>query len=636
MCILGNLVMPSEDDLDCVYDSTWDSLSEEEDSPDDGDQCAATGRPQKYIWNYGLSGFWFQSSRNMRAAKDMQIYRHRYPNLQENEENVNKEMCNLLFYQNSFPSEPDGVTIEEFHSEWKTNYKKLERIHSYIQWLFPLRDPGMNYRAYELTQKEIKAFQQSEEAKQRLVKSYKLMLGFYGIELEDEGTGEVRRANNWEERYSNLNRNSHNNLRISRILKCLGELGFEHYQAPLVKFFLTETLVNKELGSVKHSALDYFLFSIRDKKKRRELIEYAYHHYESKEQFVWCPRKIQKRFKRRNTPGEKRKEKGGGGGLSTCEVNQCEAAQPVPEKGEEMQQDVEPEKERKGETTQDLAESIDAERKGKGSFLEEGSSVDNELDNAQRCQDNNVQPAEGTSDASLNGDGNSKESKDEGLEEDSRKNNSKPNEDSANSGTRLPEASNNGETVTDDTGLKDSKPVDQADLTDNQGNGTGCSEMSETAAAKDNENGVQTDACVSEGPDEGPDCEQKSTETAESNSTVILGGSQESAGSVSEAQLSEDQSARIGELNQTTNRGNEDTAEQEGLAKDTNTEVQGSHTHIGQGIGCTSEDVEMSDGDGDDGATSGKVETPSPMESDPIATNNEGACQDSDMECEII
>lgn len=50
------------------------------------------------------------------------------------------------------------------------------------------------------------AFQQSEEAKQRLVKSYKLMLGFYGIELVDEGTGEVRRANNWEERYSNLNR----------------------------------------------------------------------------------------------------------------------------------------------------------------------------------------------------------------------------------------------------------------------------------------------------------------------------------------------------------------------------------------------------------------------------------------------
>ncbi|XP_041112644.1 opioid growth factor receptor-like protein 1 isoform X1 [Polyodon spathula] len=629
--------MPSEDDLDCAYDSTWESLSEDEDdSSDRGDQCGATGRAQKYFWNYKCSSFGFQSTRNLRAAKDMQIYRHGYPNLRENEENTNKEMCNLLFYQNTFPSEPDGVTIEEFHSDWKTNYRKLERIHSYIQWLFPLREPGMNYRAYELTKKEIKAFQQCEEAKQRLVESYKLMLGFYGIELVDEGTGEVRRANNWEDRFSNLNRNTHNNLRISRILKCLGELGFEHYQAPLVKFFLTETLVNKELSSVKRSALDYFLFSIRDKKKRRELIEYAYHHYESKEPFVWCPRKIQKRFKRRNTPGENSKEKGGGGSLSTCKVSQCEAAQPVLEKGEEKQKDEEPEKERKGETTQDLAESVDAERKDKGSSLEEGSSVDNELDNPQRCQDNNVQTAEGTSDASLNGDDNTKESKDEGLEEDCRRNYLKPKEDLE---MVLSEAGNNGETFTDDTGLKNSEPVDQADITDNQGTGTGSSEMLEMAAAKDNESGVQTDACVSEGTDEDPDCEQNSSETVESNPAVIHGGScnnlYESTGSVSQAQLSEDQTARMSELpNQTANPGNKDTVEQEELAEDTNAEVQGSHTHTGQSIGCISQDVEMSDGD--EGATNAKVESPSPVESETIKTNNEGAAQDSDMEYEIF
>ncbi|XP_041080152.1 opioid growth factor receptor-like protein 1 [Polyodon spathula] len=622
--------MPSEDDLDCAYDSTWESLSEEEDdSSDYGDQCGATGRPQKYFWNYKCASFGFQSTRNLRAAKDMQVYRHGYPNLQENEANTNKEMCNLLFYQNTFPSEPDGVTIEEFHSDWKTNYRKLERIHSYIQWLFPLREPGMNYRAYELTKKEMKAFQQCEEAKRRLVESYKLMLGFYGIELVDEGTGEVRRANNWEDRFSNLNRNMHNNLRISRILKCLGELGFEHYQAPLVKFFLTETLVNKELGSVKRSALDYFLFSIRDKKKRRELIEYAYHHYESKEPFVWCPRKIQKRFKTRNAPGEKSKEKGSGGSLSTCKVNQCEAARPVLEKRKETQQDAEPEKEKKDETTEDLAERVDPERKGKGSSLEEGSSIDNELDNPQRCQDNNVQPAKGTSHASVKGDGNSKEFKDEGLDEDSRRSNLKPNEYSANSG--LPEAGNNGETFTDDTGLKNSEPVDQADITDNQGTGTGSSDMLETTAPKDNESGVQTDACVSEGTNEDPDCEQKSSETVESN----CDDTQESTGSVSQAQLSEDQTARMNELpNQTANPGNEDMAEQEELVEDTNAEVQGSHTHIGQSIGCTSEDVEMSHGD--DGATNGKVETPSPMESQSIAINNEGPAEDSDLECEMF
>lgn len=94
-------------------------------------------------------------------------------------------------------------------------------------------------------------------------------------------------------------RNVHNNLRITRILKCLGELGFEHYQPPLVHFFLEETLVKKNLSSVKRSVLDYFLFAVRDKRKRRELISYGFQHFEPKDKFVWCPRRIQKRFKKK-------------------------------------------------------------------------------------------------------------------------------------------------------------------------------------------------------------------------------------------------------------------------------------------------------------------------------------------------
>lgn len=90
----------------------------------------------------------------------------------------------------------------------------------------------------------------------------------------------------------------HNNLRITRILKCLGELGFKHYQAPLVRFFLEETLVKKTLSSVKRSVLDYFLFAVREKDKRQELIRFAYLHFEPKDKFVWCPRKIQKQFRR--------------------------------------------------------------------------------------------------------------------------------------------------------------------------------------------------------------------------------------------------------------------------------------------------------------------------------------------------
>ena len=87
-------------------------------------------------------------------------------------------------------------------------------------------------------------------------------------------------------------RNTHNNLRITRILKCLGTLGYSHYQAPLVHFFLKETLVHHHLPDVKESVLSYFLFTVLDKFKRRELIQYAYEHFDESE-FVWCPKKIQ-------------------------------------------------------------------------------------------------------------------------------------------------------------------------------------------------------------------------------------------------------------------------------------------------------------------------------------------------------
>ncbi|KAM7411551.1 hypothetical protein PAMA_021510 [Pampus argenteus] len=294
-----------EDDCVCEYDSTWDTES-------DGDDPAGESQTRRSSQDKNKSGWtlvtWHHTPRNMRAAKDMQNYRRRYPNLSDDDCSEDK-MNNLQFYLNKFPSAPDDVYIDSFLKEWKNDYKRLERVHSYIQWLFPLREPGVNYMASELTKNEIEAFKKNEDAKKRLVESYELMLGFYGIRLFNKETGEVKRAENWKERFGNLERNMHNNLRITRILKSLGELGFEHYQAPLVRFFLEETLVKKTLSSVKRSVLDYFLFAVLDKHKRQELVRFAYLHFEPKDKFVWCPRKIQKQFRK----AEKRSDAVGNG-----------------------------------------------------------------------------------------------------------------------------------------------------------------------------------------------------------------------------------------------------------------------------------------------------------------------------------
>ena len=89
---------------------------------------------------------------------------------------------------------------------------------------------------------------------------------------------------------------THNNLRLTRILKCLGTLGFRHYQAPLVHFFLEETLVHGNLPAVKESVLNYFLFAVLDKARRRDLVRFAFWNYHPREEFIWCPKKIQEAF----------------------------------------------------------------------------------------------------------------------------------------------------------------------------------------------------------------------------------------------------------------------------------------------------------------------------------------------------
>ncbi|XP_051768376.1 opioid growth factor receptor-like [Ctenopharyngodon idella] len=257
-------------DDECEFDSTWEEEYENK-------------TPIKKICR--------KSRRNRCAAKDMQEFRHSVRNLDDDddddEEPGESHFYNLEFYRGRKTSSPDDFHIDKFHKQWKGRYDKLENCHSYIQWLFPIQEPGMNWRAHVLTKKEIKLFRKDEEAKRKLVESYKLMLDFYGIRLVNESSGEVKRANNWEERFKDLNRYSHNNLRITRILKCLGTLGLQHYQAPLVKFFLHETLVNGQLQHVKQSVLDYFMFAVLDKSERRKLVRFAFNHFRPQDQFVW-------------------------------------------------------------------------------------------------------------------------------------------------------------------------------------------------------------------------------------------------------------------------------------------------------------------------------------------------------------
>ncbi|KAF6115348.1 opioid growth factor receptor like 1 [Phyllostomus discolor] len=225
--------------------------------------------------------------RSFYAARDLYKYRHQYP---QNFKDIRyqNDLSNLRFYKNKIPFKPDGVYIEEVLNKWKGDYEKLEHNHTYIQWLFPLREQGLNFYAKELTTYEIEEFKKTKEAIRRFLLAYKMMLEFFGIKLIDK-TGNVARAVNWQERFQHLNESQHNYLRITRILKSLGELGYESFKSPLVKFILHEALVENTIPNIKQSALEYFVYTIRDRRERRKLLRFAQKHYTPSENFIWGP-----------------------------------------------------------------------------------------------------------------------------------------------------------------------------------------------------------------------------------------------------------------------------------------------------------------------------------------------------------
>ncbi|MGZ3896759.1 MAG: opioid growth factor receptor-related protein [Flavisolibacter sp.] len=112
------------------------------------------------------------------------------------------------------------------------NFDRLERVHDYIQWLFPLNEPSSaNPKAPILTESDIHAFQHSTLIRESLLASFRVLLSFYGLELmqTEAGIG-INRKTSFKERSGTwLRNNNHNYLRITRILKCLQIAGLEAY-----------------------------------------------------------------------------------------------------------------------------------------------------------------------------------------------------------------------------------------------------------------------------------------------------------------------------------------------------------------------------------------------------------------------
>jgi hypothetical protein len=241
---------------------------------------------------------WGRSS----SASDLAAYRAHYPGKRD-DLSSNK---NVDFYLNIIPAKPEGFKIEELHRSKWTDVDWLEDCHSYIQWLFPIQEPGLNPSAQVLMGHEIEVMRANDDIMKRIWSSFRMMVNFYGMQVEydrDAVAAGIIPKNHQSNKdcrmpwrpsgpnlyvfsrlssvplqsqlYENLNVSSHNYLRITRILKCLGELGMEDVKLSWLVFFAQEVFEAKALYRCGTSLVEYWSGTIYDEDDRRAYLQWV-------------------------------------------------------------------------------------------------------------------------------------------------------------------------------------------------------------------------------------------------------------------------------------------------------------------------------------------------------------------------
>src|SRR3954447_97552 len=126
-------------------------------------------------------------------------------------------------------ADDDGRSFDEILG-WDD--ARLEMVHDYIQWIFPLPErSGAHPWAPVLDAESIAAIRDNAEMQGRLRSAFLRMLAFYGFALDGDAVVEGLRfataSRNW------LHAGNHNHLRLTRMLRSLRVLGLERKAAAL-------------------------------------------------------------------------------------------------------------------------------------------------------------------------------------------------------------------------------------------------------------------------------------------------------------------------------------------------------------------------------------------------------------------
>ncbi len=131
----------------------------------------------------------------------------------------------------------------------------LERVHDFIQWLFPLRErSGANPNAPRLDVTAIGAFAERPELRAALRGSFDRMLAFYGLRWAAE---RIVIADSFAERSAWLTPGNHNHLRLTRMLKSLRLLGDEPAALALFRALGEIEATERRRGTARITATTY-------------------------------------------------------------------------------------------------------------------------------------------------------------------------------------------------------------------------------------------------------------------------------------------------------------------------------------------------------------------------------------------
>ncbi|GAA6005688.1 hypothetical protein JCM11491_003726 [Sporobolomyces phaffii] len=211
--------------------------------------------------------------------RDISAFLSHYPRSSPNP----RANANLDFYQGRNPARPSRLKVGELQDELRGDWDELESNHSFVQWLFPIREQGVNYQAQPLELHEVEQLKRDPDALERLIESYRIMLAFYGLRLVDPVTGELTledstpapSPSSYLRRFSNFESLSHNYLRITRILKCLNEFGFPQHPPSFLLYILHLQSTHGYLSSsgLKRSMDGYWKWCVRDETDRAFVLD---------------------------------------------------------------------------------------------------------------------------------------------------------------------------------------------------------------------------------------------------------------------------------------------------------------------------------------------------------------------------